>query len=161
MLNVNVSNPKALAAAICLAVKFADTQEHNTLPTRNIMVQTAGNGVRLTATDLCTSVEFAVNSSDVIEDGEFCLPATHLKKLGEIIKDQSGIALEQTKNGLELLLFDTPTFGATLDVHLTDEFPMLPQIDPKACRIVLEIEQIARLKALTKYALYRQPARRF
>ena len=115
MLSVNVSNPKALQAAILSAYKFADTQPHNSMPTCQIMVQTADNGLRLTATDLYTSVEFGVNSSDVIEAGEFCIPAKNLKNLGEIIADQSAISLEQTENGVELSLFDAPNFGARFD----------------------------------------------
>ena len=152
MLSVNVSNPKALQTAINAVVKFADTHNHNTMPTQNIMVQTADNGLRLTATDLYTSVEFGVNSSDVIEAGEFCIPAKNLKNLGEIIKDDSAVFLEQTENGLELSLFDVPTFGATLKVSETDEFPMLANPDPKAHWIEFDAEHIATLKALAKYA---------
>ena len=80
MFEVNVSSPKALEAAIQSAYKFADNRPHNSMPTQNIMVQTADNGLTLTATDLYTSVEFAVNSSDVFSEGGFCLKATTLKK---------------------------------------------------------------------------------
>ena len=152
MLNVNVGNPKALEAAILSAVKFADTSQYNTLPSCNIMVKSAEKGLTLTATDLYTSVEFAVNSSDVIEDGEFCIPAKNLKKLGEIIKDQSAISLEQTENGLELSLFDAYTFGARFEVEETDEFPMLSESDPNAHWIEFNSEHIALVKALAKYA---------
>ena len=152
MLRINVSNPKALQAAINSAVKFANTDEHNSLPTRNIMVQSANNGLCLTATDLYTSLEFGVNSSEVIVDGEFCLPATALKKIGEIIKDQSAISLEQTDDGVELSLFDAPNFVAKFETSETDEFPMTANADPKAHWIEFSPEHIATLKALTKYA---------
>ena len=152
MLNVNVSNPKAFQAAILSAYKFADTQPHNSMPSQNIMVETIDNGLRLTATDLYTSVEFGVNSSDVISEGEFCIKATRLKKLGEIVKDQSAIALEQTENGVELSLFDAPNFGARFDVAETDEFPMTAKPDPKAHWIEFDAEHIALVKALAKYA---------
>ena len=152
MLSVNVSNPKALQAAILSAYKFADTQPHNSMPTCQIMVETIDNGLRLTATDLYTSVEFGVNSSDVIEAGEFCIKATTLKKLGEIVKDQSGISLEQTENGVELSLFDAPNFGARFDVAKTDEFPMTAKPDPTAHWIEFDAAHIATLKALAKYA---------
>ena len=152
MLSINVSNPKALEAAINSAIKFADTDERNTLPTQNILVETADNGLRLTATDLYTSVEFGVNSSEVIADGEFCIPAKNLKKLGEIIKDQPVISLEQTKNGVNLSLFDAPNFGATFEVKPVDEFPMTAKPDPKAHWIEFSPEHIALLKKLTKYA---------
>ena len=152
MLNINVSNPKAFVAAIIAAAKFADTTQHNTLPTCQIMVQTADNGLRLTATDLETAVEFGVNSSEVISEGEFCIKATSLKKLGEIVKDQSAIGLEATKSGVNLTLSDAPNFGAKFETAETDEFPMLPEPDPKAHYIEFNTEQIATLKALTKYA---------
>ena len=153
MLNVNVSNPKALHAAINTAVKFADTTQYNSLPSCNIMVETADNGLRLTATDLYTSVEFGVNSSDVIEDGEFCIPAKNLKKLGEIIKDQAEtISLQQTDDGLNLSLFDVPTFGAKFEVSKTDEFPMTSTTDPKAHWVEFDIEHVKTIKALVKYA---------
>ena len=152
MLNVNVSNPKALEAAIQSAYKFADNSPHNSLPTCQVMVQSADNGLTLTATDLYTSVEFAVNSSDVFSDGGFCLKATTLKKIGEIIKDQSAIFLEQTENGVDLSLFDAPTFAARFEVEPTDEFPMCAETDPNAHWIEFDAEHIAILKALVKYA---------
>ena len=152
MLNINVSNPKALETAIKSVSKFADTRRDNTMPTQNIMVQTAHKGLRLTATDLLTAVEFAVNSSDVIESGEFCIPAKSLLKIGEIIKGDSAVFLEQTENGLELSLFDAPTFDARFEVEPTDEFPMTAKPDPNAHWIEFDTEHIAILKALTKYA---------
>ena len=152
MLNVNVSNPKSLEAAIRSVSKFADIRQHNTLLTERIMVQTLDRGLRLTATDLYTSVEFAVNSSDVISDGEFCIKAASLKKIGEIVKDDSAVFLEQTEKGLELSLFDVPTFGATFEVSETDEFPMTAKPDPMAHWIELNAEHVQTLKKLAKYA---------
>ena len=152
MLHINVSDPKAFEAAIQTAYKFADNSPHNSLPTCQVMVRTADNGLTLTATDLTTAVEFAVNSSDVFSEGEFCIPAANLKKIGEIVKDQSGIALEQSENGVELSLFDAPTFGARFEVEPTDDFPMTAKPDPKAHWIEFDVEQIAILKAVAKYA---------
>ena len=154
MLNVNVSNPKAFDAAIRLAAKFADTSRYNHLEaTQQIMVQTADKGLRLTATDLNTSIEFAVNSSDVIADGEFCILAKNLVALGSLIKAESSITLEQTEKGVNLSLHDSPTFGATFEVKATDEFPMLPETDPKAHWIELNAEHITMVKAISKYAV--------
>ena len=152
MLNINVSDPKALETAIQSVYKFADNSPHNSMPTQNIMVQTADNGLTLTATDLYTSVELAVNSSDVFSDGGFCVKATTLKKIGEIIKDQSAIFLEQDADGVNLSLFDAPTFGARFEVEPTDEFPMCAETDPNAHWIEFDPEHIATIKALTKYA---------
>ena len=152
MLNINVSNPKTLEAAIRSVSKFADTRSDNTMATQQIMVQSIDNGLRLTATDLYTSVELAVNSSEVVSEGEFCIPAKNLQKIGEIAKDQSAISLEQTENGVTLSLSDAPTFGARFQVEPTDEFPMLPETDPKAHWIELDAGQVAILKSLTKYA---------
>ena len=153
MLSVNVSNPKALEAAIKSVFKFADIRRDNRLEsTQQIMVQTADKGLRLTATDLYTSVEFAVNSSDVFSEGEFCIKATNLEKMGEIVKDQSAICLEQTENGVDLTLFDAPGFGATFEVSETDEFPMSAEVDPKAHWIEFDPEHIALVKVLAKYA---------
>ena len=152
MLHINVSNPKALLSAILSAYKFADNSPYNSLPTQHVMVKTTENGVTLTATDLSTSVEFGVNSSDVLSEGEFCIKATMLKKIGEIIKDQSAICFEQTENGVNLSLADAPNFGARLDVEPTDEFPMCATTDPKAHWIEFDMEHIGILKALAKYA---------
>ena len=153
MLNINVSDPKTLEAAIRSVSKFADTRHDNRLEaTQQIMVQTINNGMRLTATDLHTSVELAVNSSDVVSEGEFCIPAKNLLKLGEIAKDQPAISLVETENGVNLSLSDAPTFGARFQVEPTDEFPMLPETDPKAHWIEFDPKHIATIKSLTKYA---------
>ena len=152
MLNVNVSDPKALDAAIQSVAKFADNQPHNTLPTQNVMVETIDNGLRLTATDLLTAVELPVNSSEVLGEGEFCLKATHLRRIGEIVKDQSAIGLQATETGVNLTLSDAPNFVAKFKTSETGEFPMLPEADPKAHWIELDLEHIALLRKLVKYA---------
>ena len=152
MLNVNVSNPKALQTAIESVAKFANNQPHNTLPTRNVLVETTHNGLRLTATDLLTAVELPVNSSEVNGTGEFCLKAQTLRKIGKIVKDQSAIGLEATETGVNLTLLDAPTFVAKFETSKTDEFPMLPDTDPKAHWIELDPEHIAILRKLVKYA---------
>ena len=159
MLNVNVSNPKDLSVAIQSVAKFANNHPHNTLPTQNIMVETIDNGLRLTATDLHTSVEFGVNSSDVLGEGEFCIKATTLKKLGEIVKDQSGIGLEQTETGVNLTIADAPTFLAKFETTETGEFPMTAKPNEKAHWIELNAEHVATLKKLVKYADTKQRGR--
>lgn len=152
MLNINISNPKHLSDAILSAYKFADNTPHNSLPTCQVMVQTADNGLRLTATDLYTSVVFAVNSSKVISEGEFCIPAKNLLSLGTLIKYQSAISLEQTDDGVNLSLDDAPTFGAKFEVNPIDEFPMLPETDSKAHWIEFNPEHVKIINSLTKYA---------
>ena len=159
MLNVNVSNPKALTTAIQSVAKFANNQPHNTLPTQNVMVETTENGLRLTATDLLTAVELPVNSSEVFSEGEFCLKAQHLRKIGEIVKDQSAIGLQATETGVNLTLSDAPTFVAKFKTTETGEFPMLPETDPKAHWIELDPEHIALLRKLVKYADTKQHGR--
>ena len=153
MLNINVSDPKSLERAIRPVSKFADTHRQNGMEaTQQILVQSTENGLCLTATDLYASVEFAVNSSEVLSDGEFCIKANNLLKLGEIIKDQSAIGLEQTETGVELTLSDAPTFGAKFKTSKTDEFPALPETDPNAHWIELDTKHIAIVKAVMKYA---------
>ena len=152
MLNINVSDPKGLERAIRSVSKFADTSAHNSLPTQNILVETADKGLRLTATDLYKSVEFAVNSSEVFGEGEFCIPAKNLLKLGEIIKDQSAIGLQATETGVNLKLSDVPDFVAKFKTSETGEFPMTAKPDPKAHWIEFDAEHIAIVKALVKYA---------
>ena len=152
MLNLNVSDPKGLERAIRSVAKFADTAAHNSLPTQNILVETADKGLRLTATDLYRSVEFAVNSSDVLGEGEFCIPAKNLLKFGEIIKDQSAISLQATETGVELTLSDAPGFVGKFQTSETGEFPMTATPDPKAHWIEFNAEHIALIKAVAKYA---------
>ena len=74
--------------------------------------------------------------------GEFCINAKNLMALGSLLKDQSAFTLEQTETGLNLSLKDTPMFQARFDVSPTDEFPMLPEPDPKAHWIELEAERM-------------------
>ena len=153
MLKVHIGNPKAMEAAIRSASKFADTSTHNRLDcTQWMHVESINDGVRLTATDLRTSVEFAVNSSEVVSDGEFCINAKNLLGLGKLIKDQSGASLEQTEKGVSVSLADAPTFGATFDTQPTDEFPMLPEVNPDAKSVTLTSEKVSEIKALAKYA---------
>ena len=152
MLKINVSNPKSLDAAIRSVIKFADKSPHNSLPTQNIMVQSLSNGLRLTATDLYTSVEYAVNSSEVKGEGEFCIKAQNLLRLGEIVKDQSAIGLEQTEKGVNLTLVNAPLFRAKFDVSPTDEFPMTAEPEAEASIVELAAEQVKIVKAVSKYA---------
>ena len=153
MLNLNVSDPKSLERAIRSVSKFADTSRHNRLQaTQQIMVQSTENGLCLTATDLQTAVELSVNSSEVISEGEFCIKAQHFLKLGEIVKDQDAIGLEQSETGVTLSLSDAPNFRAKFKTSETDEFPMLPEPDPDAHWIELNPERVAIVKAVMKYA---------
>ena len=153
MLNLNVSDPKSLERAIRSVSKFADTSRDNRLQaTQQIMVQSTENGLCLTATDLQTAVELSVNSSEVISEGEFCIKAQNFLKLGEIVKDQDAIGLEQSETGVTLSLSDAPNFIAKFKTSETDEFPMLPETDPDAHWIELNPERVAIVKAVMKYA---------
>ena len=153
MLNINVSDPKSLERAIRSVSKFADTRRHNRRQsTQQILVQSTEKELRLTATDLYASIELSVNSSEVISEGEFCIKAPHLLKLGEIVKDQSAIGLEQSETGVNLTLSDAPAFRAKFKTSETDEFPMTAQPDPKAHSIELDPEHLAIVKAVMKYA---------
>ena len=62
MLKVTLGNPKAIEAAIRSVSKFASSERAGLESTSWVHVQSIDNGVRLTATDLLTSVEYAVNS---------------------------------------------------------------------------------------------------
>ena len=153
MLNVTIGNARSFETAVRSVARFADTRRDNRLEsTEKIMVSTLPNGLRLTATDLYTAVEYAINSSEVLDMGEFCIKAKHLMALVSLLKDQSAFTLEQTETGLNLSLKDTPMFQARFDVSPTDEFPMLPEPDPKAHWIELDAAHVKIIKALTKYA---------
>ena len=153
MLKINVSNPKAFDAAIRSVTKFSDLHgKFGTEITQSVMVESLSNELRLTATDLYTSVEYAVNSSEIKGEGEFCIKAKNLLALGEIIKDQSAIGFEQTENGVNLTLADAPRFSAKFDVLPTDEFPNLAEPETEAYCVGLTAEQVKILKAVTKYA---------
>ena len=143
MLNVTIGNARSFETAVRSVARFADTRRDNRLEsTEKIMVSTLPNGLRLTATDLYTAVEYAINSSEVLDMGEFCIKAKHLMALVSLLKDQSAFTLEQTETGLNLSLKDTPMFQARFDVSPTDEFPMLPEPDPKAHWIELDAERM-------------------
>ena len=150
MLKVNLGDPKAMEAAIRSVSKFAATRSLE--PLMWVHVQSIDNGVKLTATDLETSVEYAVNSSEVIQDGAFCIPSKNLLCLSKLIKDQSGVSLEQAEKGVSVSLADAPTFGATFHTEPIDEFPMLPETNPDAKSITLTSKQVSEIKALAKYA---------
>ena len=153
MLKVHIGNPKAMEAAIRSTSKFAETSTSNRLDCTHWMhVESIDNGLRLTATDLRTSVEYAVNSSEVIQDGAFCINAKNLLGFGKLIKDQSGASLEQTEKGVSVLLADAPSFRATYKTLPTDEFPMLPESNPDAKTLTLTFQQVQEIKALAKYA---------
>ena len=152
MLKVNLGNPKAIEAAIRSVSKFASGVSAGLESTTWVHVQSIDNGVRLTATDLLTSVEYAVNSSEVLQDGEFCIPSKNLLGLSKLIKDQSGVSLEQTEKGVSVSLADAPTFKATFKAEPTDEFPMLPETNADAKTITLTSDQVSEIKALAKYA---------
>ena len=152
MLKVNLGNPKAMEAAIRSVSKFASAERAGLESTTWVHVQSIDNGVRLTATDLLTSVEYAVNSSEVIQEGEFCIPSKNLLGLSKLIKDQSGASLEQTEKGVSVSLADVPTFKAKFEVKPTDEFPMLPETNADAKTLTLTTDQVSEIKALAKYA---------
>ena len=150
MLKVNLGNPKAMDTAIRSVSKFSANDSLECLAW--VHIESIDNGVRLTATDLETSVEYAVNSSEVLSDGAFCIPSKNLLGFGKLIKDQSGVSLEQTEKGVSVSLADAPTFGATFHTQPTDEFPMLPEVSDNAKSITLTSEQVSEIKALAKYA---------
>ena len=65
MLNVTIGNARSFETAVRSVARFADTRRDNRLEsTEKIMVSTLHNGLRLTATDLYTAVEYAINSSE-------------------------------------------------------------------------------------------------
>ena len=158
MLTLNVSDPKNLERAIRSVSKFADTHRYNQQSTQDVRVSTE-NGLRLTATDLLTSVEFAVHSSKVLGEGEFCIKAKTLLRIGEIVKDQSAIGLEATETGLNLTLSDAPNFVAKFETSETGEFPMPPETDPGAQWIAFNAKRIALLKSVMKYAEHKERKR--
>ena len=152
MLRVNLGDPKAMETAIRSVSKFATSDRVGLDCTSWVHVESIDNGVKLTATDLLTSVEYAVNSSEVIQDGEFCIKSKNLLGLSKLIKDQSGASLEQTEKGVSVSLGDAPTFGATFHTEPIDEFPMLPETNPDAKSMTLTANQVSEIKALAKYA---------
>ena len=89
------------------------------------------------------------------QDGEFNIARWQqntILGLSKLIKDQSGVSLEQTEKGVSVSLADAPTFKATFKAEPTDDFPMLPETNADAKTITLTSDQVSEIKALAKYA---------
>lgn len=149
MLKINLGDPKVMDAAIRSVSKFTGKQ-YDLKSTQWIHLESIDDGIKLTATDLHTSVEYCVNSSEVLQDGEFCIKPKNLLGFGKLIKDQSGVRLDQTEKGVSVSLADAPAFRATYKVLPSDEFPMLPDDSDDAVEVHLTYEQVNLMKSLVK-----------
>ena len=152
MLKVQISDTKSFERAVRAAAKFSPASA--SLPIlENIHVKTIENGLCLTATDLEVAVSYALNSCDVTGLGECLMNRKSLLSLAALAKAESDASLTQTESGVDLGFTDAPTFKARFFTPIpVDEFPMLPESDPKAHWIEFDPEHVATLKSLTKYA---------
>ena len=89
----------------------------------NIMLETSGNDIKLTATNLEQAVQIKINGK-VAKEGKICVPAKTINSLIQSLKD-SNLDLEEKQNNL---ILKTLSKEARLNGLISEEFPLIPFI---------------------------------
>ena len=126
MLNVQINNPRTLDPVIRSVARFAG----GSLPAaQSVFIDTVGNSdiLRLTATDLSSTVSYQFLTDAVNEHGAVCVNAKNLSQLAKLAKlsADEGLTLSETEKGLQVS-FSESTFSATFKTADPDEFPAHP-----------------------------------
>src|SRR5512141_3333864 len=98
-------------------------ERKNTIPIlANVLIEAAGNEVRMAATDLEVGLRSKCEAS-VAKSGSLTLPA---KKLYEIIKalpDNTDVRIEEDRNGVKVA---AERFDSRIQTMSREDFPTLP-----------------------------------
>ena len=125
MLNVQINTPRTLDPVIRSVARFAG----GSLPAaQNIFIDTVNSDIlRLTATDLSSTVSYQFPTDAVNEHGAVCVNAKNLSQLAKLAKlsADEGLTLSETEKGLQVS-FSESTFSATFKTSDPDEFPAYP-----------------------------------
>ncbi len=131
------------------AVERAAGENANLPILKNVVLETAENKLKLTATNLEIAISFSV-SGKIIENGRLTVPIGVLANLiGGIASER--LNLENKKNVLEIV---TDNYQASVHGTPGDEFPLIPRI--KNTEQYLEIESGALKDALSQVVIASQ-----
>ena len=103
----------------------------------NILLQTEGGRLKLSATNLEVGIVKFINA-EIIEEGELTIPA---KTLVEVVVNLAGEKLEFSTNS-EILEILTPTFSSKISGISAAEFPTIPLTGKEA--VVMDTPVIAK-----------------
>jgi len=102
---------------------------------KNILIETEGGKIKLTATDLEISISSFI-SGKIIETGKFTAPAGLLLNLINNIKDER-LNIEVKSNKLEI---KTDSYAAAIQGLPADDFPITPKIKKQSESLEIKSE---------------------
>ena len=113
----------------------------------NVLIETQGNNIRLTATDLDVGISCVV-PVDIQEQGAITVPA---KKFSEIIRELPGDNLSITTKKNNLVIIETEACQFKIMGLPREEFPKLPEFKDKEA-IKLNQAELKQMLNLTYFA---------
>jgi DNA polymerase-3 subunit beta len=122
-------------------------ERKNTIPIlANVLIEAAGNEVRMAATDLEVGLRSKCEAS-VAKGGSLTLPA---KKLYEIVKalPETDVRIEEDRNGVKVA---ADRFDSRMQTMARDDFPTLPE--SKGVSETLQRNQLRQMIARTQFAI--------
>ena len=131
-------------------------ERKNTIPIlANVLIEAAGNEVRMLATDLEVALRSKCAAS-VAKSGSLTLPA---KKLYEIIKSlpETDVRIEEDKNGVKVA---ADRFDSRMQTLPREDFPTLPEASGTG-RAALPREALREMVAKTQFAITGEDTRFF
>jgi DNA polymerase-3 subunit beta len=131
-------------------------ERKNTIPIlANVLIEAAGNEVKLLATDLEVALRSRCPAS-VAKSGSLTLPA---KKLYEIVRalPETDVRIEEDKNGVKVA---ADRFDSRMQTLPIEDFPTLPDVSGKA-RATLPRQALREMVSKTQFAITGEDTRYF